>query len=92
MMNGISPEFYFMFGVGIFLLLVVGIQLYFNKVYTRGRRGFKWHEKSFISKEEAPVTFWVIIGLQSLIGLGLIILSWIGMFPEYEPNEIQKVA
>ena len=70
-----SPEFYFMFGFGVFLIFIVIVQLQYNKVYTRGRRGFKWNEKSFVSKEEAPGTFWTIIVLQTIVGLGLVLLS-----------------
>ncbi len=73
-------QIYFMLGIGIFLMLIVVLQLHFNKVYTRGRHGFKWHEKQFVSQEEAPGTFWTIIGLQGLLGLCLTLLSCIELY------------
>ncbi len=45
------------FGVGVFLLVVAGVQYHFGKVYTRGGRGIKWHSKTFVTKEETPIIF-----------------------------------
>ena len=76
-MNEITYDLIITFAVGLFLFLVVGVQLYFGKVYTKGGRGTKWHKKSIVSREEAPNIFWIIIGLQSLIGFALVLISGI---------------
>jgi hypothetical protein len=74
-MQEITYELIVVFIVGLFLLVVVGVQFYLGKVYTRGRRDFQWHQKSVVSKEEAPLVFWSIIGLQFVIGLALVLVS-----------------
>ncbi len=68
------------FAFGLFLLFVAGIQHYFGKVYTRGRANIKWHDKMFVSKEEAPYVYWIIIGLQFLIGVIFILASVIELY------------
>jgi hypothetical protein len=79
-MQKIGYELITLFAVGLFLLIVVGVQCYFGKVYTRGREGFQWHNKSFVSRGEAPLIFWSIIGLQSIIGLALVAASIVEVY------------
>ena len=67
-------------GVGVLLLVVVGVQYYFGKVYTRGKRGVKWHDKPFVSREEAPYLFWTIIVLQFIIGTALTVIFGIASY------------
>ena len=61
-------------GVGVLLLVVAGVQYRLGKVYTRGDRGIKWHDKLLVSREEAPYHFWTIIILQFLIGMALALI------------------
>ena len=68
------------FVLGAILLLAVGIQIYFGKVYTRGRANLKWHEKKVISSKEARYRFWIILGLQFVIGLFFVLPLGIEIF------------
>jgi hypothetical protein len=61
--------------VGILLIFIAGTQYKVGKVYTRGGHETKWHKKAFVSREEAPLIFWIIIGLQSILGLALVLVS-----------------
>jgi len=70
------------FCVGVCLLLVAGVQYHYGKVYTRGGRGTKLHEKPFVTKEEAPGHFWTIIGLQSVIGIALMAICGIQLYQQ----------
>ncbi len=79
-MEHITYDVIITFFIGLFLFLIAGIQYYLGKVYTRGSRGVKWHKKSVVTREEAPYHFWIIIGLQFLIGLVLILVSGAEIF------------
>ena len=74
-MKPITGDLIFALVLGLLLLVAVGLQYHFKKVYTRGGRGIKWHDKIFVSKEEAPYQFWIIIGAQFLVGIVLTLVS-----------------
>lgn len=74
-MQNITWDLIGVMAIGISLFLVVGLQYHFGKVYTRGGRGTKWHDKPFVSREEAPCQFWIIIGTQFAIGAACGLIS-----------------
>jgi hypothetical protein len=76
----LTYELFVFFGIGCFLLVVVGVQYYIGKVYTRGGNGEQWHNKSVVSREEAPHIFWSIIGLQFIIGVALVLVSVVEIY------------
>lgn len=78
-MENITYEVILVFAIGFILLVIVCFQYRYGKVYTRGSR-IKWHEKAFVTKEEAPYHFWIIIGAQFFIGTILVVISAMEFF------------
>jgi hypothetical protein len=74
-MENITFDVVIIFALGLLLLIVAGVQYSAGKVYTRAGRGLKWNKKSVVSRNEAPHLFWIIIGLQFIIGLALTLVS-----------------